>query len=191
MKTNPSKIALVTATLGLVLAGFAAPKANAGHGDDLIRLTHSLENIVSELRHEFHAHYRHTSVYRHLMSDAAKIEDEAEHIHHLAHDPYASLRHLRTDVAQLDELAHHLHDLIDATERGRYGHVHGDTHHVHEMMTALTRVLHRLEDEIDDLARGHGSGHGHGHGSHGDYRHRGYSESSHFSRGGFRFSFYR
>ncbi|MCB1064257.1 MAG: hypothetical protein KDN20_15240 [Verrucomicrobiae bacterium] len=191
MKNPSSKIALVTASLALALVGFSAPNANAGHEDDLVRLTHRLEDLASDLRVEFREHYSHTSAYRYLLSDAAKIEGEADHIHRLAHDPYASLRHLRTDVAELDELAHHLHDLVDATDRGRYGHVHGDSRHVHELMDALTGVLHALEDEIDDISHGHG-----GHDDHHDYHHssgRGgdFYEGRGYSRGGFRITFSR
>lgn len=191
MKNPASKTALATASIALALSGFAAPAANAGHEDSIIEITHRLEDLVSELREEFGIHYRHTSAYRHLLADAARMEAEVDHIHRLAHDPYGSLRHLREDVEDLDDLAHHLHELVDATERDRYGHVHGDTRHVHELLTALNRVIHALEDEIDDIARSHAPVHG-GYYDHGPVYSRGCpSEGITFSRGGFRISFFR
>ena len=182
MKTPPAKIALVTAALALAITAFAAPSAKAYDDDPLISLSHRLEDLASELQEEFAVHYRHTGAYRHLVSDASRIEDEADHIHRLAHDPYASLRHIAVDLGELDELAHHLHDLVDDTEHSRYGHVHGDTRHVHELLASVNRVIHAMEDVVEDLR------HGSYHGDHHDHGHR---EGISFERGGFRVSIRR
>ncbi len=187
MKTSPSRLAIASAALAIVSITLAAPSAKAGHGDDLISLSHRLEDLASELRDEFRAHYSHTRGYRHLLSDAARIEAEAEHIHGLAHDCRASLRHIATDLAELDELAHHLHELVDITDRGRYGHVHGNTRHVHELMASLTRVIHAMEDEVADIRRHDFHDHDHRHGS--GYGYRG--EGARIESGGFRITFRR
>ncbi|MCB1229787.1 MAG: hypothetical protein KDN19_05955 [Verrucomicrobiae bacterium] len=182
MNQPTTKLAITTAAIALAVVGFASPNsARAEYGNDLISLSHRLEGLAEELTEEFSEHYRHTEAYRHLISDAAQIEDEAEHIHRLAHDPYASLGHIATDLEELDELAHHLHELVDQTERGRYGHVHGDTRHVHEMLAFLNRVIHAMEDEVDDL-RHHDFHHDRGH------EHR---DSIYRERGGFRLSIRR
>lgn len=179
MKKTHSKLA-ITATAALVVLGFATPKAEAAGGERLINYAHALENTVDKLNVELREHYSHTSVYRHMLSDTARLRAEAEHIDQLAHNPYSSLIHIRTDIIEVDKYVHHLHDLVDAADQGRYGHVHGDTHHVHSLMEYMERLVHSMEAEVANIQRMQRNPHsGHGHSSHGG-RHN--AHDSHHSR---------
>lgn len=124
---------------------------------------------MSELRSEFRTHYEHTSIYRHLIEDAVEIEREADHLHRLAHNYYASFNHILRDLEEIDELAHHLHEMVDAADRGYYGHVHGNTHHVHQLLSSLNSAIHSMESTVRyDASHRHHDEHGHddhGHGS--------------------------
>ena len=151
MKSLLSKSTLLATVVAL--SSLASQTASAGHGDELIHLSHDLEEVASGLQTEFQAHYSHTTAYRHLLADAAGIQSRAEHIHRLAHDPRVSLHHLEADLQQLDELSHHLHDLVDRTDAGYYGHVHGHTGHVHELMASVTSVIHTMEREVFAMQR--------------------------------------
>jgi hypothetical protein len=173
MKKSPSKLA-ITGTAALIVLGFAAPKAEAAGGERLISYAHALENTVVKLNVEIREHYSHTSVYRHMLSDTGRLNAEAQHIDQLSHNPYTSLIHLRTDIIEVDKHVHHLHDLVDAADQGRYGHVHGDTRHVHSLMEYMERIVHSMEAEVANIQRmqrdphhGHSSHSGHsGHSSH-------------------------
>ncbi|MEC5129209.1 hypothetical protein VSU19_20785 [Verrucomicrobiales bacterium BCK34] len=175
MKKTHSKLA-ITATTALVVLGFATQKSEAAGGDRLISYAHALENTVDKLNVEIREHYSHTRIYRHMLSDTAHLRAEAEHIDQLAHNPYTSIIHLRTDIIEVDKHVHHLHDLIDGAENGRYGHVHGDTRHVHSLMEYMERLVHSMEVEVANIQRmqrdPHHGHHGHGsrHDSHGGHR---------------------
>ena len=171
MKKTHSTIA-ITATVALAVLGFATPKAEAAGGDRLISYAHALENTVVKLNGELREHYSHTSVYRHMLADTTRLHAEAEHIDQLSHNPYTSLIHLRTDIIEVDKYVHHLHDLVDAADQGRYGHVHGDTHHVHSLLEYMENLVHSMEAEVANIQRmqrdpHHGSSHG-GHNDHHD-----------------------
>jgi len=146
----------------------------------LVQQSHQLESIVGQLRTEFREHYDHTSIYRHLINDAAAIERESEHVHSLAHNYFASFTHILHDLEQIDELAHHIHDMVDAADRGRYGHVHGDTRHVHSLLSSLTNTIHNMERTVRADAAHRHSDHGHGHG-HDHDRGRGHDDHGHSS----------
>ena len=181
MKKTHSTIA-ITATVALAVLGFATPKAEAAGGERLISYAHALENTVAKLNVELREHYSHTSVYRHMLADTARLHAEAEHIDQLSHNPYTSLIHLRTDIIEVDKYVHHLHDLVDAADQGRYGHVHGNTHHVHSLMEYMERLVHSMEAEVANIQRMQRSGHGHsghsGHGGHGGHNDHHDSHSS-------------
>jgi hypothetical protein len=139
----------------------------------LVQQSHQLEALVGELRTEFREHYDHTSIYRHLINDAVKIEREADHIHQLSHSYFTSFQHILRDLEEIDQLAHHIHQMVDAAETGRYGHVHGSTHHVHQLLDKLTGVIHNMERTVRyDASHSHGGGPGHddhGHGGGGGH----------------------
>ncbi|MDF1738372.1 MAG: hypothetical protein P1U86_04365 [Verrucomicrobiales bacterium] len=179
MKKSQSKLA-ITATAALVVLGFATQKTEAAGGDRLISYAHALENTVAKLNVEIREHYSHTRIYRHMLSDTAHLRAEAEHIDQLSHNPYTSIIHLRTDIIEVDKHVHHLHDLIDGAENGRYGHVHGDTRHVHSLMEYMERLVHSMEVEVDRIQRMQRDPH-HGHSSHGGHdrhdSHRGHRDS--------------
>ena len=142
MKTSLKLIPL------LIAGAFAlnTSEANARGENELVRLTHTIEDIAAELKEEFRVHFKHSSAYRHLMSDVSEILSEANHIDGMAHDPHSSLRHIKADLVDLDELAHHLHEMIDAVDRGCYGgHVDGNTRHVHSLLDSLNGTIHRME----------------------------------------------
>lgn len=178
MKKSHSKLA-ITATAALVVLGFATPRAEAAGGERLISYAHALENTVVKLNTELREHYSHTSAYRHMLSDTTRLHAEAEHIDQLAHNPYTSLIHLRTDIIEVDKYVHHLHDLVDAADQGRYGHVHGDTHHVHSLIEYMEKLVHSMEAEVANIQRmqqhnshsGHSS-HSSGHDDHDSHNSR-------------------
>lgn len=170
MKKSHSTLA-ITATAALVVLGFAAPKAEAAGGDRLISYAHALENTVVKLNGELREHYSHTSVYRHMLSDTTRLHAEAEHIDQLSHDPYTSLIHIRTDIIEVDKYVHHLHNLVDAADQGRYGHVHGDTHHVHSLLEYMENLVHSMEAEVATIQRmQRDPHHGSSHSGHNDHR---------------------
>ena len=154
MKTSLKLIPL------LIAGAFAlnTSEANARGENELVRLTHTIEDIAAELKEEFRVHFKHSSAYRHLMSDVSEILSEANHIDGMAHDPHSSLRHIKADLVDLDELAHHLHEVIDAVDRGCYGgHVDGNTRHVHSLLDSLSGTIHRMEyaTSVHDDHHGH------------------------------------
>ncbi len=150
------------------VAAFAVLTASNSEASNrsLVEQSHQLESIVNELRTEFREHYDHTSVYKHLTSDTASIKREVEHVHSLAHNYSVSFSHILRDIEQIDELAHHLHKMVDAADTGRYGHVHGDTRHVHSLLSSLNGVIHRMERTVRADVSSHGHGHGGGHDDH-------------------------
>ena len=149
MKTSLKLIPLLIAGAFALNSG----EASARGENELVRLAHTIEDIAAELKEEFRVHYRHSSAYRHLMSDVSEILSEAKHIDGLAHDPRSSLRHLKADLVDLDDLAHHLHEVVDAVERRRYGgHVDGTTRHVHLMLDSLNGTIHRMERVVEAYA---------------------------------------
>lgn len=157
----------ILATTAIAILSVSSSYASS---NSLVQKSHQLESIVTELRSEFRIHYDHTSIYRHLIEDAAKIEREADHIHRLVHNYHASFSHIMRDLEEIDELAHHLHEMVDAADRGRYGHVHGNTHHVHELLSSLNGVIHSMESTVRYDSSHRHDDHGHGHDDHGHGR---------------------
>jgi len=140
--------------------------AKADSRADLIRLSHSLEEIVDELSHEFGAHYRNSHSYSHLISDLKKIKSEASHIHSLAHNQNVSVHHLEEDMEELDELSHHLHNLVKKIERDAGTYVFrlfGDTRHVHTELSKMTNNIHSMERAVDRLERERNAHQNHAH----------------------------
>lgn len=181
MKIQSSRLAfMVTSTLALV-AGFAPTAANA-ESQTLVRLVHRLDGYVAEFRKEVTTHFIHSGAYRHLAADANSMIREVAHIDDLVHDGYGALTHIRTDLRELDALAHHVHELFDAVDEGRYGHVHGDTDHVHDLIREISDTIHEMQEVVSDLIahRGHDHRDGYRGGSR-DYRE--YRDSGRVPRG--------
>lgn len=169
-------IAIVAVAASTVLCASTSEASSRS----LVQQSHQLESVVSELRTEFREHYDHTSVYRHLINDVATIEREVEHMHSLAHSYSASYSHIMRDLEQIDALAHHIHEMVDAADRGRHGHVHGDTRHVHSLLSSLNDLIHSMQRTVrSDSAHGH-SGQSNGHGSHNG---QGYGQNSYNDHG--------
>lgn len=178
MKKSYSKL-VITATAALFVLG--APKVKAEGGERLISYAHTLEDTVANLNDELREHYSQTSVFRAMLTDTAMIQAEADHIDQLAHNPYSSLIQLLTDINEVDKYVHHLHELVDATERGRYGRVLGDPEHVHSLIEYMEQIVHSLEAEVETIrlaqrssrsGRGqypHDSGHNDQHGNNPSY----------------------
>ncbi len=167
MKARLTLIPVIAVTAMALATG----KAEARGENELVRLTHSIEDIAAELKDEFRIHYRHSSAYRHLMSDVSQILAEAGHIDSLAHNPHSSLRHIKADLEDLDDLAHHLHDLVDAVDRGRYsGHVDGNTRHVHSLLSSLNGTIHHMERVVAAYAAPPVHRHRDSHDHHSDHR---------------------
>ena len=187
MKSLLKKSTAIAAVIAA--AGLTLQSASAGHDEGLIHLSHELEELAGSLHEEFGAHYSHTSAYRHLLADASSIAGRADHIHRLAHDPRAYLIHIEADLRQLDELAHHLHELVDVTDAGHYGHVHGDSRHVHTLMASLTGVIHSMESEVQAMQRPACQFENHHYGSQTGYTngYRSYGREINFGGGSIRF----
>ncbi len=163
MKTKKQFTYSICAVVAAML--FIPFSAKADSRADLIRLSHSLEEIVDELSHEFSAHYRNSHSYSHLISDLKKIKSEASHIHSLAHNHNVSVHHLEEDMEELDELSHHLHKLVDQIEKNAGTYVFrlfGDTRHVHSELSKMTNNIHSMERAVDRMERERNAHHNHG-----------------------------
>ncbi|MEX2579140.1 MAG: hypothetical protein WD342_08775 [Verrucomicrobiales bacterium] len=169
MKSTGSRTLPLIAAIAVATGGLFASQAKAASYNRLVTLAHQLDDSVGHLREEFKLHYRHTPQYKHLLSDATSMTRKVAHIDQLSYDPHVSLRHLQSDVEDLDDLAHHLQDLVAATERGRRGHVHGNTRHVQDLMASIMVSIHGLSEEIRVLQRP--VHHGYPNDSHGNSQH--------------------
>jgi hypothetical protein len=148
----------VIRTAAAVLAiGVCTSAANARPSDSgLVREAHRVVDYAEDLTREVSRHFRHTSEYRHLLSDAIAIKKKSKHIDSLSHHVHglSDVRHLKDDVEDLDELVHHVGDLIARIDRGcSRGHYHGDTRHVRELVAWMNRSLHNMEAIVRDLER--------------------------------------
>ncbi len=116
------------------------------HIDQLaLRIAQQSHQLVDESRH-----YRHTSEYPHLVSDARDMARLADHMHEVAHH-HGSVAHLAADLANLDAKFHHLESLFAQIERRArcgYGHIHGNTAHVQSLLHSLEDNLHHLQDDV-------------------------------------------
>lgn len=125
-------------------AAFLTPSLQAGLQDDIIRLTHRLEESTTTLQREFDAHYRGTYQYRSLAGCIRNLQSKARHIHGLAHGSPAAARELRQDVRSMDATVHQIHGYLDQVEKGGRRKT-GNTSHVHNELNKITRTLHSLE----------------------------------------------
>jgi len=110
----------------------------------------------ADLKNEIIRHFRHSSEYRHLLSDVSKVRSEALHIDKLSHHVHDldDVRHLEADLKDLDELVHHIGDLLDDIDAGcRRGHTHGDTRHVRRLVANINRSIHSMEYTVAELRR--------------------------------------
>lgn len=150
---NTIRIVVAAITLGAT-AGAAQARPS---GSSLTREAHRVIDASEELAREVDLHFRHTSGYRHLLSDAVAIRRKAEHIDTLSHHVHGieDVRHLQDDLRDLDELVHHFGDLIEDIGHGRgRGHVHCDTRHVEELVACINRSLHSMERMVGEMERG-------------------------------------
>ncbi len=163
--------AIAVTFIGMGAFSQTADAASQRHID---RLAVSFQAQARVLMHEFRLHYRHTSQYRHLMSDARDLYYRAAHIHELVHH-HGSLHHIERDINKMDTLFHHLEDLVDHIEIHPHGHIHGHTGHVARLMARMEDTLHHLQEDVEEMLDPHhghhpvpvivhpGHGHGHGH----------------------------
>ena len=138
---------------------FTASVSSAGTYDHFDSIAKDLERqanlFVRETRH-----FRHTPQYRHLLHDALQLARTARHAHVTAHIG-CNLAHLEKDVQLLDSTLHHVADLVRDIERHSrhgYGHTHGDTRHVHQLLRLMVADVHHLLADLRSF-RGH---HDHG-----------------------------
>lgn len=194
---------IVRTTLAALAATFTLTAvASADVYDHIDRLALQLQLQARDLYGEV-AHYRHTSEYGHLRSDASRMFYLAKHVHEVAHR-HGNVAHLERDVRELDRLFHHTQGLIYRIEHNAQyhgdGHVHGHTGHVKGLLAKMEGTLHHLQADLRELrshwqpGHGHGGhghgGHGHGHGAHGHGAHGGGVGVS-FGNGSFRIRFGR
>ncbi|MCA9246523.1 MAG: hypothetical protein KDA42_05390 [Planctomycetales bacterium] len=143
-------ILLATAAL------LAASNAQAASYEHIDRLALQLAGQMNELTEEFSTHYRHTSLYGHLINDARDAARLADHIHELAHYR-GNISHMRDDLNRLDREFHHLEEVLGQLNRqvhyGYGGHAHGDTQHVFYLMHEVEENLHHLRDDIEEMYR--------------------------------------
>ena len=121
------------------------------HIDQLaLSIERQSKQLVSEVRH-----YRHTSVYRHLVEDARDMARLADHLHDVAHH-HGSLAHLESDLRQLDAKFHHLESVFRYAQREAshgHGHIHGEVCHVSRLLRSIEEDIHHLQDDIRSLRR--------------------------------------
>ncbi len=150
MTTRAKLTTTVIAAFTLALASTSAHAVDYRHLDRLaIRLTKNSEALFREFR----VHYRHTSEYRHLISDAKALRSRALHIHEVAHHR-GSLYHLASDVREMDQLFHHLEEVVERVDHRsshdyHSGHVHGNSRHVSSLMRTIGCDLHHLGEDVE------------------------------------------
>ena len=147
------KCTLIPAAIGAaIILNSTSGNAGAAYCSAFSAPAHRIYDIARELSYEFSIHYRHLDDYYHLRSDIAQVMSEARHIDSLSRSGYASLCHIMTDLEDLDRLTHHMHDVVDRAERcQRRGHVHGNTRHVHYLLSSLNSSIHSMQRMAQDL----------------------------------------
>ena len=147
------KCTLIPAAIGAaILLNTTSGNASAAYCSAFSAPAHRIYSIARELSYEFSIHFRHSADYCHLRSDISRIISEARHIDHLSNSGYASLCHIMRDLEDLDHLAHHLHAVVDRAEQCRFrGHVHGNTRHVHYLLSSLNSSIHYMQRMAQDL----------------------------------------
>ena len=142
MKSIPSLIL----TLAMSVTIFSPSSSEAGAREDIIRLTHKLEDSTAILQQQFNAHYRGTREYSALIGCIRSLNGKAQHIHGLAHESVGAARELRSDVKSMDATVHRIHDYLDRVEAGgRRTGGSSCTKQVHAELSKITRTLHQLE----------------------------------------------
>ena len=90
-----------------------------------------------------------------MVADAVRLRSLAAQVHAIAHYG-VDVDRLAVKVRKMDSLFHHLEDLFDRTEceasRG-YGHIHGNTRHVKQLLNAIEDCIHHMRDDIAKLRR--------------------------------------
>jgi hypothetical protein len=152
MKIKCTLIPAVIATA--ITLNLTSTNARAAYCSGFSSYAHRITAIAQELAHEFRVHYRHLDAYRHLSSDISRVINEARHIDRLSHDSHASLHHIITDLEDLDRLSHHMHEVVDSAESSHWrGHAHGDTRHVHRLLSSLNNSIHSMQRLSEQLNR--------------------------------------
>ncbi len=150
---------LPAAIAAAIILNSTSSNAAAAYCSAFSSPAYRIYDIARELSHEFSIHYRHLDDYCHLRSDITQVMSEARHIDHLSRNGYSSLCHIMTDLEDLDRLAQHLHTVVDRAERcNRRGHVHGNTRHVHYLLSSLNSSIHsmqRMAAELNQRGRHH------------------------------------
>lgn len=142
MKTIPFFIACLVIAAPMLIPS----NAKAGAREDIIHLTHKLEDSVAQLQYEFNAHFRGTREYNSLVGCVRSLSGRAAHIRGLAHDTVGAARELRSDVKSMDATIHRIHDQLKRAEAGgRRTGGSGCTKRVNGELSKITRILHQLE----------------------------------------------
>jgi uncharacterized protein YukE len=153
------KMANTARVMGLLVAslvwGMGSSQASADefrHIDQLaVKIQRTTKRLINEVRH-----YRHTSEYRHLLSDSQEIYRLATHIHDVTHFE-GRLAHLESDLRELDRKFHHLESVFDRVEHNaRFsggGHIHGNTAHVKRLLESIEDSIHHMRSDVADLRR--------------------------------------
>jgi len=149
------KCTLIPAAIATAIAlTLTSTNAGAAYCSGFSSHAHRITAIARELSHEFSIHYRHLDAYRHLRSDISQVINEASHIDRLSHNSHASLRHIIIDLRDLDRLSHHMHEVVDSAESSHSrGHAHGDTRHVHRLLSSLNSSIHSMQRLSEQLNR--------------------------------------
>lgn len=147
------------------LTCFATQPVFGGSYHHISGLAVTFQRQARDLEHEFGAHFRHTSEYPHMRSDARELLRLATHIHELAHREIAS-HHFHQDLTEADEAVHHLKRLVDQVARCRtYGHIHGYVGHVYHLLRRMESTIHHLRSDVKQLVGFHHGAH-RGHAEH-------------------------
>lgn len=160
-----------------LLAGSAAvfafttlfsPAAQAGPEEEIIQLTHRMEDDIAHLKDDFQAHYRWTWQYAGLLNLLAQAESTNNVVHGLSHDSLAGATVLKRNISKLDNQIHQLHDAVDDVEKGTSAQkVQGNTAAVHSHLDDMNQILHRMEDIAEARVNYYNSHNNHAHHEHG------------------------
>ncbi|MBI1902851.1 MAG: hypothetical protein HYS13_17275 [Planctomycetia bacterium] len=147
MLTIRKTLALTVLSVSLM----AAASASAQSYEHVDQLANQLQRQSANLYWQFRAHFRHTTEYRHLLSDTARMYRLSAHVHEVIHHG-ADIHHIASDVEQLDQAFHHVEEVVDHIEHDAlghgFGHVHGDTRHVRRQLRQMEATLHHLRDDV-------------------------------------------
>ncbi len=148
---SPSRFRSTSATwLALVLAGISgwpiAAQADSCYGN-LIRMSRDLQNLADGLNDELRYHLGGSPLLRHVLCDAAEIEDLAHHVEEMAEDGETDCNCFRETLADLHREVHHLEELLVDGGYGR--HSRRCLGEALDLLASMDGIIVRMERTLD------------------------------------------